>query len=164
MSTVLGEPGLADARSRRGPWLAAALGLAALYIPTCISFATTVWRDDAYAHGPIILLVVAWLAWRQRAALAASTPAPALGVAVLLPGLALYVVGRAFGIAAFEAASQLPVAAGLVLMAGGVPALRNLAFPIALLLFVIPIPGFLLDLATTPLKTVVSAAVAAILG
>jgi exosortase B len=145
------------------PWLAVALGLAALYVPTYISFAHTVWRDDAYAHGPIILLVVAWLAWRQRAALAGTKPAPALGAMVLLPGLVLYVVGRAFGLAVFEAASQLPVAAGLVLMAGGVPALRSLAFPVALLFFVIPLPGFLLDLATTPLKTGVSAAVAAIL-
>src|SRR6185436_4168836 len=38
-----------------------------------------------------------------------------------------------------------------------------LAFPIALLFFVIPLPGFVLDFATTPLKTAVSAAVASIL-
>jgi exosortase len=48
-------------------------------------------------------------------------------------------------------------------MAGGMPALRRLAFPIALLFFVIPLPGFVLDFATTPLKTAVSAAVASIL-
>ena len=163
MSTVLGGPGFADSRAWRGPWLAAALGLAALYIPTYVSFAGTVWRDDAYAHGPIILLVVAWLAWRERAALAASKPAPWPGALLLVPGLALYFVGRAFGLSVFEAASHLPVVAGLVVMAGGMAALRRLAFPIALLFFVIPLPGFVLDFATTPLKEWVSAAVAAIL-
>jgi exosortase B len=163
VSTVLGGPGFTEARSWRWPRVAAALGLAALYVPTYVSFARTVWRDDAYAHGPIILLVVAWLAWRERAALASSQPAPMLGALLLVPGLALYLVGRAFGLNVFEAASHLPVFAGLVVMAGGVPALRRLAFPIALLFFVIPLPGFLLDLATTPLKTWVSATVATIL-
>jgi len=163
VSTVLGEPGLAEARSRRGPWLAAALGLAALYVPTYVSFARSVWRDDAHAHGPIILLVVAWLAWRERAALSESKPAPWLGMLLLVPGLVLHFVGRAFGLSVFEAASHIPVAAGLVAMAGGIVALRKLAFPIALLFFVIPLPGFVLDFFTTPLKTWVSMAVSAVL-
>src|SRR5215218_1742727 len=98
-STVLGEPGLAASRGGRLPWLAAGVGFAALYIPTCISFARSVWRDDAYAHGPIILLVAAWLVWRSRDELfATSRPAPWLGGTVLAAGLVLYIVGRAFGI------------------------------------------------------------------
>src|SRR5260221_3688617 len=164
MSTVLGEPGLAEARSRRAPWIAVIAGLAALYVPTYVSFARGLWRDDAYAHGPIILLVFAWLAWRERAAFAAPAKrAPFAGTLLLVAGLVLYVAGRALGIAVFEAGSHLPVIAGLVLIAGGTRALRRFGFPLAPLLFVVPLPGFVLDLATTPLKTAVSAAVAAIL-
>jgi len=56
-------------------WLAVAAGLAALYVPTYISFAQGVWREDAYAHGPIVLLIVAWLVWRRITA----GPGPATG-------------------------------------------------------------------------------------
>ena len=165
MSTVLGGHDVAGARARWVPWLAVVFGLAALYVPSYLSFAHTVWRDDEYAHGPIVLAVAAWLFWRERAALLEDRRgSPALGATVLVPGLVLYIAGRAFGLPLFEAASHIPVIAGLVLAIGGTRALRRLAFPIALLAFAIPLPGFVLDAITTPLKTVVSIAVAAILG
>jgi exosortase B len=164
MSTVLGEPGLAAARGGRLPWLAAAIGLAALYIPTCVSFARTVWRDDTYAHGPIVLLVAAWLVWRSREELLApSAGAPWRGALALVAGLLLYIVGRAFGIAVFEGASLIPVAAGIALITGGMQALRVLAFPLVFLFFAIPLPGFVLDAVTVPLKTIVSIAVTGLL-
>src|SRR6185436_18346520 len=47
----------------------------------------------------------------------------------------------------------------LVLLIGGFPALRRYAFALGFLLFLIPLPGFILDAATTPLKSAVSVAV-----
>ena len=157
MSTVLEQRALPEAGRRWGPWLAVLAGLLVLYVPTYIDLARGAWREDAYAHGPIVLVIFAWLAWRGREALLeASRPNLALGLALLIPGLALYVVGRTIALTVFEVASHIPVIAGLVVMLAGPAALRRLAFPLAFLFFLVPLPGFILDLATTPLKEVVS--------
>jgi len=69
MSTVLRERAIPQERARWAAWLAVAAGLAILYVPTYVGFAHGIWRDDAYAHGPIVLAIVAWLVWRDREAL-----------------------------------------------------------------------------------------------
>ena len=166
MSTVLQER--SHSRAEPGnwlPWIAIFLGLAALYVPTGIDLARGLWRDDAYSHGPIIALVFAWLVWRARAALVDESlqPAPIAGGALLLAGLALYLLGRTQSLMVFEAASLIPVAAGAVLMLRGFQGLRATAFPILFLAFLVPLPGFVLDFVSVPLKEVVSAAVAGLL-
>src|SRR6185436_5633808 len=115
MNAVLEQRGLPDARARWQPWLLLALGFAALYLPTYVSLARGLWRDDAYAHGPIILAAFAWLAWRERSALLvpAGRPAIASGAASLALGLLLYVGGRTLGLTPIEVASHIPVLAGL---------------------------------------------------
>lgn len=162
MSTVLEERPLARAEPAAWlPWIAILLGLAALYVPTYVDLARGLWRDEAYAHGPIILAVFAWLVWRRRAALAdeMSERAPLAGAATLALGLALYLLGRTQSLAVFEVASHLPVIAGAVLLLRGTEGLRRLAFPILFLAFLVPLPGFVLDVVSVPLKEVVSTAV-----
>jgi len=164
VSTVLGEQGLPEARSRWAPWLAIAVGLALLYAPTYVSLSRDLWRDDAYAHGPVILAIFAWLVWRGRAALLDETrPAILPGLVLLAAGLVLYVGGRALGFMVFEVASHLPVLAGIVLLMRGRRGLARLGFAIAFLAFLVPLPGFVLDAATTPLKSLVSGAVEIVL-
>jgi exosortase B len=163
MSTVLESRLRARVTAPRVAWLAVAAGLALLYVPTYATLAEGAWREDAHAHGPLILAVVAWLLWRGRAALSASAPAPVAGGVALAAGLALWLLGRTQSIVLFEVASHLPVVAGLVLLAGGWTALRRLAFPVLFLFFVIPLPGFIVDAATTPLKNAVSAGVESLL-
>jgi exosortase B len=162
MSTVLEERTLARAEPASWlPWIAILLGLAALYIPTYANLARGLWRDEAYAHGPIVLAVFAWLVWRRRAALADETSprAPLAGAAAIALGLALYLLGRTQSLAVFEVASHLPVIAGAVLLIRGTGGLRRLRFPIFFLVFLVPLPGFVLDLVAVPLKEVVSGAV-----
>jgi exosortase B len=165
MQTVLEQRGLPDTRGRWAPWLAVAAGLLLLYVPTYIDLSRGLWRDDAYAHGPIILGVFAWLVWRGREVLLDETSprAPFWGAALFVVGLLLYVIGRSQALTLFEVASHLPVIAGIVLMLRGPRALRRLAFPILFLFFLIPLPGFILDAVTTPLKEIVSAMVEVIL-
>ena len=167
MSTVLEERPLAHAEAAaRRPWIALLLGLAALYVPTYIDLAKGLWRDDEYAHGPIILAVVAWLLWRSRDVLADARlrAAPVAGAVTLLAGLALYLLGRTQSLPLFEVASHIPVIAGAVLLVRGFEGVKRLAFPIFFLLFAIPLPGFVLEMATGPLKETVSALVAPLLG
>ena len=148
---------------RLRPWLPVLSGLAVMYVPTYIDLAQDLWRQDVYAHGPIILGVVAWLAWRRRAAFAVEGGAPLAGSLVLALGLALYVVGRSQGIALFEVGSHLPVFAGAVLLLGGWQALRRLWFAFFFLVFLVPLPGFVIVAMTGPLKSLVAQVVESML-
>ena len=91
MSTVLDQhrPARASPSGWR-PWVAPLIGLAFLYIPTYVALAQGLWGEEAYAHGPIILAVVAFLFWRHRAVLLDDTqrPAPVAGGVLLAVGLA----------------------------------------------------------------------------
>jgi exosortase B len=159
MSTVLEERALSPVSPQGAwAWIAVLAGLAALYLPTYLDLARGLWRDDAYAHGPIVLAVFAWLAWRRRAALldSAARPAPFAAALLLAAGLALYLLGRTQSLTVFEVASHIPVIAGAVLMLRGPRGLRALAFPILFLCFMVPLPGFILDALTAPLKSFVS--------
>ncbi len=159
MSTVLEERALSPVSPQGArAWIAVLAGLAALYVPTYLDLARGLWRDDAYAHGPIVLAVFAWLAWRQRDVLldASARPAPLAGALLLAAGLALYLLGRTQSLTVFEVASHVPVIAGAVLMLRGTRGLRKLAFPILFLCFLVPLPGFILDALTAPLKGFVS--------
>ena len=159
MSSVLGQrifPGR-EVESLRG-WLPVVLGLAVMYVPTYIDLARGLWQNEADAHGPIILAVVAWLVWRQRATLAgeAEKSAPLAGSAALGLGLMLYAVGRSQGIAQFEVGSQIPVFAGTVLLLLGWRAMARLWLPLVFLIFLVPLPGFVIAAITGPLKSMVS--------
>ncbi len=146
-------------------WLPVLLGLAVMYVPTYINLARGLWNDEAGAHGPIILAVVAWLVWRQRAALAgeAEKSAPLAGSAALTLGLILYAVGRSQGIAQFEVGSHVPVFAGTVLLLLGWRAMARLWLPLVFLIFLVPLPGFVIVSITGPLKSMVSQMVESVL-
>jgi exosortase B len=166
MSTVLGGHGLArTGRPSWRPWALVLAGLACLYLPTYLGLARGLWRDEAYTHGPIVLAVFACLVWRRRDVLLGmpATPAPVAGSFLLGSGLACYLLGRTQSLPLFEVASHIPVIAGAVLLLAGPRALKRLTFPLAFLLFIIPLPGFLLDTVTVPLKGFVSSAVEVLL-
>ena len=165
MSTVLGEPSLARARRADWkPWIAILAGLLALYVPTYLGLSRTLWREDEYAHGPLILAVFAYLVWRSRDALFAdSKPAPIPGALLFICGLAVYAVGRSQSLPLFEVLSHFPVLVGVLLMMRGPKGIRAFAFALLFLLFFVPLPGFVLESIAMPLKTLVSVAVEAIL-
>jgi EpsI family protein len=148
------------------PRLALLAGVLALYAPTFASLAGGAWGEDEHAHGPLILAVSAALAWRERARLRELAPggdAP-WGAGLVLLGVLLWLLGRTQGLVPIEAGSLIPVAAGAVMLAWGAAGLRVLAFALAFLVFYVPLPGFVLELATAPLKEMVSTAVAWLLG
>ena len=142
-------------------WLPIAAGLAALYLPTAYDLASGIWQQAEFAHGPIVFGIVVWLIWEKRGVLrGASSPgqpaAPAPGFALLALGLALYVLGRSQDLTLFEVGSLAPVLAGVILAMRGWPAMRALWFPVLFVLFMAPLPGFLVDAVSGPLKQGVS--------
>jgi len=132
-------------------------GLMVLYVPTYVELARTLWATDDQRQGPIILAVVLWFFWRKRHEIG-SLPAKTSGIGwpMFLVGLLLYLVGRSQSVLLFEVASQIPVLGGLLLLMRGRPALRSAWFPLLFLVFMLPLPGALVDALTLPMKMGVS--------
>jgi exosortase B len=133
-------------------------GLAVLYLPTYWSLATTIWQSADQSQGPLMLAASLWLLFERRDALAALPPGRSgtASTVVLAIGLLLYVVGRSQSIWIFEVGSQMAVFSGLLLLFKGWPGLRLAWFPIAFLIFMVPLPGPLVAAVTGPLKAGVS--------
>ena len=136
-----------------------------MYLPIYGWAARTIWHSDEQAHGPLILAVLAWLFWAIRRPLLLLSPQPNywVGAPVFAVGLGLYLLGRLFGISILEFGSQLPVLSGVLLLVWGFGALRLAWFPIFYLIFMVPLPGFLVDAMTGPLKHWISSIVEAVL-
>jgi exosortase B len=140
------------------PWLIALGGFAAMFAPVYWLAAAGIWQTDENGHGPIILAVLVYLFWTKWRAIveAPHEPAPLVGWPVFGFGLLLYVFGRAFNISSVEFASQIPVVAGALLLLKGPKALRAAWFPVLYMVFMIPLPGSLVDAITGPLKSWIS--------
>lgn len=138
-----------------------AMSCLAAYSPTARSLVEGPWQTEQEGHGPLIIAASLWLAWqaRHRVLKAGTRPAPVAGWIVLLGGLALMFLARTQGVLTVEALSLLPVICGCVLLLGGWPKLSALAFPIGFLIFAVPMPDWLIDAATVPLKVLISDAV-----
>lgn len=140
-------------------------GYAVLYAPTYVTLAQTIWARDEQGHGPIILAVAAWLAWRKRQALAdlPAASAPGLAWPLFVLAMAMYVLGRSQAVLLFEVGSKIPLLAALLLLFRGRRGLKLMAFPLFFLLFMVPLPMTLVAAVTTPLKSAVSAVAADLL-
>lgn len=109
------------------------LGFVLLYIPSCLDLVRKVWITDEQGHGPVILWVsLLWLLFSQLQVLATLELAPAYGLcgALLLAGLASYVLGR--------------------------KALWVIWFPLSFLVFMMPFLEPLAAEVTDPLRSAVS--------
>jgi exosortase B len=145
--------------------LIALAGYAVMYLPVYWWAAGTIWQSDEHAHGAIVLAVVVWLFWtlRNEIADAPTQPSPWLGSLIFGFGLLMYIVGRVFSISIFEMGSQILVISGGLLLLKGPAALRAAWFPVFYLIFMIPLPGVLVDAITGPLKQWISTIVVSIL-
>ncbi|WP_157268366.1 exosortase B [Azohydromonas aeria] len=135
-----------------------ALGFALLYVPTFHDLSRTTWASDEQGHGPIILAISYWLAWRKRHEFLAAPVRPSVGAGALslLLGLLLYAFGRSQSVIAFEVGSQIFVWLGVLLLLRGWAAVKVLWFPLFFLVFMAPLPGALVAALTTPLRAAVS--------
>ncbi|QAU38508.1 exosortase V [Bradyrhizobium guangdongense] len=129
------------------------------YFPTLLSLIDGPWQTEQEGHGPLIMAASLWWVWQSRARLKAVelSPAPIAGWVILLCGLILMYLARIQqGLVTIEMASLLPVIVGCILLTAGWPTLRILAFPIGFLIFAVPMPDWLIDAATVPLKVFIS--------
>lgn len=133
-------------------------GLALVVLPTLRSLIEQSWSTESGMHGPITLATGIWLIYRRRGELAAlrrpgSLPLVVAALVLLVP---LYIFGRAFDFLSIEVFAAL----GLLLVAAysqfGMTVIRRFWFVALYLGFLIPLPGWLIDQITAPLKTFAS--------
>ncbi|MBC7521769.1 MAG: exosortase V [Sandarakinorhabdus sp.] len=130
----------------------------AMVLPTLVSMARGPWSLESGVHGPIVVATGLWLVYRRKDAIFEMMEPGApwltfLGLAIAVP---LYVFGRAFDFISVEVAALLLTLLSVAHAYFGLKVLRMMWFPIFYLGFVIPIPGWLLDTVTQPLKLFVS--------
>ena len=145
------------------PWALLAL-LGVVFAPALVALAS-VWETvDYYSHGYLIPVVAAWAAWRDREALTELPAAPdRRGLAFILAALAVYGVGLLAGLVEVQGVALVAAVAGAVLLLRGAQWLRALRFPIAFLLFMVPVPDAWIGPVILQLRLFVTTVAAAIL-
>ena len=118
------------------------------------------WLSSADAsYGVALVAVAAVLAWRRRAAFASAwNPAarPTPGLAVLLLGVLVYLVGALGADIFLTRVSSVIVLAGAIAFLCGTAAARVMAAPLAFVLLAIPPPTLVVTALTLPLQTMAS--------
>ena len=118
------------------------------------------WVTDAsMSHGAFVPLLVGYIVWERRHALAALQPAHNwFGLVLLVLGGLLLCVGPP-GLDTFASLTRAAFwfsLLGSLLYMLGFSGLRLLLYPLALLLLMFPIPAFILDILTFPLQVIAS--------
>jgi hypothetical protein len=140
-------------------WLPVALGLAVLYVPSLVDLFTGIWSSDEQMHGPIVLGISLWLLysnWPAMELAAHGQPTSNWGWPIFVFGLLLYALGRSQDILMFEIGSVIWLLVGLALLQRGAAAVKVQWFALFFMLFMVPLPGAVVDAVTMPMKMAVS--------
>lgn len=138
---------------------AVVVSIAALYTSTLASLARQWASDDDFSHGFFVIPLAAYFIWERRAAFANAPTKPSmLGLLLTAVSLVVFIAGR-FGAELYlTRVSLIGVIAGSVLFLGGWRRLRIVAFPLAFLLLMIPLPSIVFNQITFPLQGIASSA------
>jgi exosortase len=156
MATVTGQQPTQAAAVRSLPWVAMAWFAAlifAVYLPVFRHLLDRWTNDEDMGHGFFVPLVAGYLVWRRRDRLLAGNWKPAWwGIAIVLLGVAQSYVGTLGAEQFLQGSAPLVTLVGVLLTLGGVPLVRELAFPLMLLPFMIPLPQLIYTKITFPLQ------------
>jgi exosortase len=121
--------------------------------------------DDNYSHGFFVVPLALFFAWERRAALLNAPHRPSLFGLFLIVGSLLVLLAGLLGAELFlTRVSFVGVLAGITLFVWGRDQFRILAFPIAFLLLMIPLPAIVFNQLAFPLQLLASRAGEAVIG
>jgi len=124
-----------------------------VYFPIITSLVRQWASDDNYSHGFIVAPFAMYFAWQKRHRIAATPLAPHwTGLLVVAASLCVLLAGL-FGAELFlTRISLIGVLAGTILFVYGATHLRLLAFPVAFLVLMIPLPAVIFNQIAFPLQ------------
>jgi len=133
------------------------LALIWAYWPVLTNLFSRLLTSEDYSYGlllPVVSAYVVYLKWPQIRRLPWRPAWP--GLMLLAAGLLLYLMGVLSTDLYSPALSLVVSLGGVIFLSGGWQALRLLAFPLVLLVFMIPLPQYLTQKLTLPLQLVSS--------
>jgi exosortase len=137
-------------------WLAGALvavGFGAVYWNVIGKLVLAWYSDDNYSHGFFIVPIAVYLAWERREQFRVAPLGPCLPGAVVVAASLLMLTAGILGSELFlTRISMIGSLAGAALFMFGWHRLRVLAFPLALLLLMVPIPAIVFNQLAFPLQ------------
>ncbi len=138
--------------------------MAAVYYRVLAKLVIDWWQIPDFSHGFLVPIFAAYLVWAKRRTLLSTKIAPTWsGIAVVALGLVVLLLG-VYGAELFLSRISLVILlAGLVLSFGGWQLLKELRFPLLVLLLAIPIPAILFNEITFPLQILASKLASALL-
>ena len=138
--------------------------LLACYAPVMVGLVRQWATDDDMSHGFFVIPVAAFVVWRRRGELAEiEMRAHWWGLTIVIFGAMQMLIGALAAQLFVERTALLVSLIGAVWFLGGGRALAILAFPLALLLFLFPIPAIVYARVTLPLQLFASAAAETVL-
>jgi len=143
-------------------WLPVLAGLLLLLIPAYLDVARLSWASERYVQGPLLTVLWLWLLWRECRHLRHTAPSvwkSAWGWVLIALGAVCYAVGSSQQVLQLEFGAQLLLLPGVAWLLLGPAAVKRLWFVWLFLLFLVPLPGSLIDSLLVPLKELTSAAV-----
>jgi len=130
--------------------------LFAAFSPALLALSEVWDKVDYYAHGYLVIPVAAAMAWSRRGLVRAPGERDGRGLGLLILALLGFAVGLLAGLLLLQGL-MLPLAlAGLAWWRLGAAGLRHLAFPIAYLVFMVPLPAQWLTPLVTRLQMLVT--------
>lgn len=135
----------------------AALALAVLFWDVAAKLVNDWSVDENYSHGFLIVPIALYLVWERRTKLAAEPLRPsALGLLVVVGSIAVLAAGILGAELFLTRIALLGTLVGAVLFLAGWTWLRILAFPLAFLLLMVPIPAIIFNQVAFPLQLLAS--------
>jgi exosortase A len=126
---------------RVGGLFALVAAVLVIYLPTVESIVGQ-WQNDGYQHAYLIPPISLALLWRERGALARQAWTGSLaGLFILAMTVWIWLVAHKVAVVAIQQVALVLMALAIVLAVAGRPTLRVVWFPLAFLLFALPLGG-----------------------
>lgn len=145
---------LSDYQTQAWLWIVGMTTVLTVAYWNSLSRLTGEWKQPEYSHGYLIPAFAAVLLWLRREPFAEEVPVSHRwwGVALLFVGFVIRVFGTMSVLFTVDYISFIPCLMGIFVMVGGLRVLRWAGAPIAFLIFMYPLPGFLKDNILRPLQ------------
>lgn len=131
--------------------------LTALYAPVLARLISQWYNDSNYSHGFLVPLLSAFIIWQKRDKLSQVQRRPSWwGMVIVILSLGLLFLGSLGAELFLARISIVFTICGLIVYFAGGALLRALAFPLAFLLFAIPIPALIYNEIVFPLQFIAS--------
>ena len=128
-----------------------------LYVPVLQRLAEQWYIDPDYSHGFLVPVLSAYLIWQRRDKLRLVARRPSMwGMAIVIGSIGLLFLGSLGAELFLARISLLGSICGLIVYFCGTAVLRAIAFPMAFLLFAIPIPVIIYNEIVFPLQFIAS--------